>query len=65
MSETQLSEDVTAALNTAKLLDAFQALPPSHRREYLSWIDEAKKSATRAARIQKMCAMLAAKSSAS
>lgn len=30
----------------------FLALPPSHQREYLKWIDEAKRPETRARRIQ-------------
>ena len=31
---------------------AFAALPPSHRREYIDWILEAKRSATRARRVE-------------
>jgi len=33
-------------------------LPPSHKREYIKWIDEAKKLADRSARIQKTLQML-------
>lgn len=32
--------------------ERFLALPPSHQREYLKWIHEAKRSDTRARRIQ-------------
>jgi uncharacterized protein YdeI (YjbR/CyaY-like superfamily) len=31
---------------------AFDVLPPSHRREYVTWIDEAKKPETRQRRIE-------------
>jgi uncharacterized protein YdeI (YjbR/CyaY-like superfamily) len=30
---------------------AFEGLPPSHRREYIDWIEEAKKPETRARRV--------------
>ena len=33
---------------------AYQALPPSHRREYTKWIGEAKQAETRAERVRKM-----------
>lgn len=36
----------------------FTTLPASHVREYLKWIDEAKKEATRKSRIEKMIQML-------
>ena len=32
--------------------DAFQALPPSHRREYIDWILESKRPETRARRVE-------------
>jgi hypothetical protein len=42
----------TAALRkNAKALAAFEAFPPSHKREYVEWIGEAKREETRAARI--------------
>jgi uncharacterized protein YdeI (YjbR/CyaY-like superfamily) len=31
---------------------AFEAMPPSHRREYVNWILEAKKTETRERRIE-------------
>ena len=50
-----LASDITEALrsNTAAL-SAFEGLPPSHKREYLNWIDEAKKADTRQRRIAGM-----------
>lgn len=42
--EAALAETPTAAA-------AFAALAPSHRREYLRWIDEATRDDTRARRI--------------
>lgn len=36
----------------------FDALPPSHQREYVAWITEAKKEETRRNRIQKTLAKL-------
>ncbi|MBI5536816.1 MAG: YdeI/OmpD-associated family protein [Deltaproteobacteria bacterium] len=39
---------------------AWESLAPSHRREYVKWIDEAKKLETRASRLEKTIAMLVA-----
>ena len=50
--------DVIRALKTANLFEMFAALPPSHRREYVKWIEDAKKPYTRAVRIAKTCKML-------
>lgn len=49
------SPDVLEALrsNTAAL-SAFEGLPPSHKAEYLKWIDEAKRVETRRRRIAGM-----------
>ena len=49
------ANDIREALrsNTAAL-SAFEALPPSHKREYLNWIDEAKRDDTRKRRIAGM-----------
>ena len=33
---------------------AYEALPPSHRREYAKWISEAKQAETRSERVAKM-----------
>lgn len=54
-----LAEDILAALQSASLAyDAFQKLAYSHQKEYLSWIDEAKKPETRQKRILKMIEQL-------
>lgn len=44
---------------SAKARAAFDAMPPSHRREYLEWINEAKKDETRGRRIAKAIEQLA------
>lgn len=56
--------DLTAALKAAAAFDAFDALPPSHRREHINAIDEAKKPETRARRIENCVKMVAAKTKA-
>lgn len=44
--------DFTAALRkSAKARAAFEAFPPSHKREYIEWITEAKQDATRQKRV--------------
>jgi uncharacterized protein YdeI (YjbR/CyaY-like superfamily) len=56
-----LPPDLAAALasdRTAKA--AFDALAPSHRRQYIEWITEAKRDATRATRIAKTLELLRA-----
>ncbi|HEY0158976.1 MAG TPA: YdeI/OmpD-associated family protein [Thermoanaerobaculia bacterium] len=45
-------DDLLAALRREKkALEAFERFPPSHKREYVQWITEAKQEATRAKRI--------------
>jgi uncharacterized protein YdeI (YjbR/CyaY-like superfamily) len=52
--DDELPDDVSAALDTAPdLWEVFLGMPPSHRREYLRYIDEAKRSETRARRIDR------------
>lgn len=54
-----LPEDAAAALaGNAVALAAWEALPPSHQREYLNHLNEAKKAETRLRRIEKMISML-------
>lgn len=43
--------DLADELANADLLDSFEAMSPSHRREYIEWITEAKQAATRQRRI--------------
>lgn len=47
----QVPDDLQAALERAGLREAFGSLSYSHQREYVSWIDEAKKADTRSRRI--------------
>jgi uncharacterized protein YdeI (YjbR/CyaY-like superfamily) len=50
--ETAIPDDLAAALKaTPAASKAFEAFPPSHRREYVEWITEAKQPATRAKRL--------------
>jgi len=54
-------KDLKAALSRLPTLHSlFSALSYSHKREYVEWIEDAKRPETRAARIQKTLAMLAA-----
>jgi uncharacterized protein YdeI (YjbR/CyaY-like superfamily) len=52
-SDFELPDDFSAALaGAAGLRDVFLGMPPSHRREYLRYIAEAKRQDTRARRIE-------------
>jgi uncharacterized protein YdeI (YjbR/CyaY-like superfamily) len=52
--------DLLAALKKhKKALAAWQAFPPSHQREYVEWITEAKTDATRARRLETAVAWIA------
>jgi uncharacterized protein YdeI (YjbR/CyaY-like superfamily) len=46
-----LPDDVATALREAGLAERFERLPPSHRAEYVTWIEGAKLAATRARRV--------------
>ena len=59
MSDTP--QDLSDALKKAGLDRFFVGCTPAHRKEYLKWIDEAKKPETRNARIEKTVQMLSAK----
>jgi uncharacterized protein YdeI (YjbR/CyaY-like superfamily) len=51
-AEIAMPDDLAAALGAApKAKAVFEALAPSHRREYLEWITSAKREETRAKRI--------------
>ena len=56
--EVILAADIKAALTLAKQLGKFSELAYTHRKEYVQWIEGAKRLETRVARIQKMCEML-------
>jgi hypothetical protein len=55
----ELGADARAALEAGGQSAAFDALSYSHQREYQRWIDEAKRPATRAARISRTVEMVA------
>ena len=50
--EVTLPEDLAAAFDDA-LRATFDGLAPSHRKEWVRWVEEAKKPETRAARVEK------------
>jgi hypothetical protein len=55
----EVPEDLTAALaGDPSARAAFEALAYSHRKEYVRWITEAKRDATRAQRVAKAVEML-------
>lgn len=52
--EPEVPEDLQVALEKDKKAKAtFEGLPPGQRREYVQWINEAKRSETRARRVAK------------
>ena len=55
----EVPADFAAALKEAKLLDAFEKLSFTHRKEHVRAIEEAKKAETRARRIGKAIDMIA------
>ncbi|MGR6966928.1 DUF1905 domain-containing protein [Geodermatophilus sp. URMC 61] len=57
--ETPLPDDLAAALDE-EATAFFFALAPSHRKEWVRWVEEAKKPETRAARVEKTAAALKA-----
>jgi uncharacterized protein YdeI (YjbR/CyaY-like superfamily) len=51
MAEVEVPAELTEALaRDDQARAAFERLPPSHRREYASWVAEAKRAETRARR---------------
>ena len=56
---TPLPEDLDAALDDAARAH-FSGLAPSHRKEWVRWVEEAKKPETRAMRIEKTAEALRA-----
>jgi hypothetical protein len=57
----EVPAELAAALTAdARASAAFDALAPSHRKEYVRWISEAKREATRAQRVAKTVEMLRA-----
>ena len=58
---TQVLSDFQAALTKANLGAFFANCTPAHQREYLKWIDEAKRPETRKARIAQAVTMITEK----
>ncbi|MCA0295749.1 MAG: YdeI/OmpD-associated family protein [Actinobacteria bacterium] len=56
--DTPVPDDLAAALAAAGLRAAFDALAPSHRKEHVRSVTEAKAEATRVRRIEKVVAAL-------
>ena len=54
----EVPDDFGAALDAGGARAAFDALAPSHRKEYVRWITEAKKPETRAKRIAEAVPMI-------
>lgn len=54
--DPELPEDVRTAFDAAAVLESFLAWPPSHRREYLVAIEDAKRPETRWRRIEQTIA---------
>ena len=58
MADT-IPDDLATALRDAPDARAiFEKLPPSHQRQYLEWIEDAKRPDTRARRLAKYVKML-------
>ena len=57
MDSETISADLKAALG-AELGDVFAQMPTSHRKEWLVYVGEARKPATRAIRIEKVVAAM-------
>jgi hypothetical protein len=56
----EVPDDLAQALRSEKAArDAFERLSYTHRKEYVRWIDEAKRDETRRSRIGKTISMLA------
>jgi uncharacterized protein YdeI (YjbR/CyaY-like superfamily) len=56
----ELPEDLAAALSADPAARAtYEALPPSHRKEWVRWIEEAKRPETRSDRVAKTVQKLA------
>ena len=58
---TGVPKDFSEVLSKAGLAPFFADCTPSHQREYLKWIDEAKKPETRMKRIAQSVGMISEK----
>jgi uncharacterized protein YdeI (YjbR/CyaY-like superfamily) len=57
----EVPKDFTDAMKAEKLLISFEKMSFTHRKEYITWIESAKKQETRERRIVKALEMLKAK----
>jgi uncharacterized protein YdeI (YjbR/CyaY-like superfamily) len=58
-ADFEMPDDFETALREQSgVWDAFEAMPPSHRREYLEWITSARREDTRCRRIAKAVAQI-------
>jgi uncharacterized protein YdeI (YjbR/CyaY-like superfamily) len=51
-------EDLAAALGDARVRDAFDRLSYTHQKEYVAWVEEAKREETRKTRIGRSVELL-------
>lgn len=58
--EVEIPKDVEKALQTVGQFEKFNTLSYTRRKEYVRWIEDAKRDETHTSRIEKMCAELAA-----
>lgn len=59
MSDIDIPDDLTAALEQdEEAKDIFSKLSPSHKKEYIKWITEAKKVSTCVSRVNRVINML-------
>src|SRR5580704_5322695 len=56
--ELNIAKDFKQTLQAAGLWEKFSGLAYTHRKEYVQWVEGAKKPETRTSRLQKMCQML-------
>jgi hypothetical protein len=56
----EVANDIKQALINANQLEKFERLAFTHRKEYIRWIEDAKRPGTRLSRINKACEMLSA-----
>jgi len=58
---SEIPTDFSAALVKARLSEFFDGCTVAHQREYLKWIEEAKRPETRNARIARAVSMISIK----
>ena len=54
----EVPPDLQSALTGAGLVERFERLPYTHRKEFVAWVTEAKKPETRSRRLEKTVAMI-------